>query len=246
MAITEGVMIMAEKKIPVTIAEAADKRSFELDPMGGAASRGKQEIAYSLLRQTILNGQLPPGQQLREASLARSIKVSRTPVREALSRLEHDGLVVRNERGIVVRERSPDEILDLYQVRILLEQTAASDAAVRRTTADLFALRRLVANRLDEASGAEDVVRRNRDFHHAIWRASHNNASIDLLERLDLHLARYPATTLVYPGRKESAQKEHEELFAAIEASDPVAAAAVALRHFTEARNIRILLWEQS
>jgi DNA-binding GntR family transcriptional regulator len=244
MSLREGLTIMAEKTKPAP--PAADEPVFELDPTGGAPSRGTQEIAYALLRQTIIDGHLPPGQQLREVSLAKSINVSRTPVREALSRLEQDGLVVRNERGVVVRERSPDEILDLYQVRILLEQSAASDAAMRRTTADLLALRRGVAARLDDASDAEDVVRRNRDFHQAVWRASHNSAAIDLLQRLDLHLARYPATTLVYPGRKESAQQEHEELFAAIEASDPAAAAAVALRHFTEARNIRIQLWEQS
>ena len=233
---------MAEKTTPVTT-EPAQEPVFEVDPTGGP-SRG--EIAYALLRKTIIEGHLPPGQLLREVSLAKSINVSRTPVREALGRLEQDGLVVRNERGIVVRERSPDEILDLYQVRILLEQSAASYAAMRRTTADLLALRRFVSSRLGDAASTEDVVRRNRDFHHAVWRASHNSASIDLLERLDLHLARYPATTLEYPGRKDSAQKEHEELFAAIEASDPVAAADVARRHFTEARNIRILLWEQS
>ena len=90
---------MAEKTTPVTT-EPAQEPVFEVDPTGGP-SRG--EIAYALLRKTIIEGHLPPGQLLREVSLAKSINVSRTPVREALGRLEQDGLVVRNERGIVVR-----------------------------------------------------------------------------------------------------------------------------------------------
>ena len=198
------------------------------------------------LKQAIIDGQLAPGQPLVEVTLARAINLSRTPVREALSRLEKDGLVAHNERGVVVRERSPDEILDLYQVRILLEEECARDAATRRTTADLLSLRRLTTRPLAEADSSTEIVRRNRAFHQAVWRASHNSALVDLLERLDLHLARYPATTLQYPGRAKSASEEHVQLLAAIEASDPERAAAVANHHFSTARSIRMALWEQS
>lgn len=202
---------------------------------------------YQRLKEAIRSGDLKPGQQLVESALAEWCEVSRTPIREALSRLQHDGLVERNDRGLVVRERSPEEILDIYETRIALEGTAARLAAERRTSHDLMLLRRSLT-KLDSVStdDVDAMVNGNRQFHVAVWRASRNVSLIDLLERLDLHLARYPATTLSSPGRWERAATQHKAIVDAIEARDADGAEKVAILHFTEARDIRLSLFDES
>jgi DNA-binding GntR family transcriptional regulator len=201
---------------------------------------------YEMLKQAILRGELEPGQALIETALATWCRVSRTPVREALTRLEQDGLVERSDRGLLVRRRSPEEILDIYETRIALEATVGRVAAERRTEHDLRVLRRVVERSRDVGADAERMVELNRQFHRAMWRASHNESLGDLLGRLDLHLARYPATTLSYPGRWEEAKEEHSALVDAVEARDGVAASGISHTHFTEARDIRLRLWEDA
>lgn len=181
-----------------------------------------------------------------ESALAEWCEVSRTPIREALTRLEQDGLVQRGDRGLVVRESSPEEILDIYEIRVVLEATGARIAADRRTSHDLLYMRRMLdrMSRYD-ADDPTGMTASNREFHRTIWRASHNQSLIDLLERLNLHLGRYPATTLAYPGRWQAARDEHERLVDAIEARDGAKAYEIASDHFSAARDIRLRLWEQ-
>jgi DNA-binding GntR family transcriptional regulator len=212
----------------------------------GPGPAERAESPYETLKNAILHGELGPGQPLVEANLAAWCNVSRTPVREALLRLEQDGLVDRTDRGLVVRERSPEEIIDLYETRMILEATAGRVAAERRTDHDVRTLRRYL-NRGEDVDVADPraMVVANQQFHRAVWRASHNESLLDLLERLNLHLARYPETTLQYPGRWEQAWKEHAELIDAIEARDSERAHEVALRHFKEAREIRLALFDE-
>jgi DNA-binding GntR family transcriptional regulator len=202
--------------------------------------------AYERLKQAIITGELEPGTHLVETSLARLCQVSRTPVREALTRLEQDGLVQQGPRGLVVRERSPQEILDIYETRIVLEATAARIAAQRSTPLD--AVRLDQAARLTEAVDTSDpraLSRANRELHRVIWHSTHNESLIDLLERLDLHLLRFPETTLAFPGRWAESTAQHREIVAAIQAGDGERAAQLATEHFTAAREIRLRLWGQ-
>jgi DNA-binding GntR family transcriptional regulator len=213
---------------------------------GGPGPAERAESPYEMLKNAILHGELGPGQPLVEASLAAWCNVSRTPVREALMRLEQDGLAGRTDRGLVVRERSPEEIIDLYETRMILEATAGRVAAERRTDHDIRTLRRYLSRGEDAGPGdPRAMVAANQQFHRAVWRASHNESLLDLLERLNLHLARYPETTLQYPGRWEQAWKEHAELTGAIAARDSERAHEVALRHFREARDIRLALFDE-
>jgi DNA-binding GntR family transcriptional regulator len=207
----------------------------------------RQPTPYERLKQAIVTGELAPGQQLVETVLAQWCQVSRTPVREALTRLEQDGLVLRTDRGLVVRERSPEEILDIYETRIVLEATAARVAATRRSAIDVITLRRIAdgLERLDTVN-ENAMAGANRDFHRALWRATHNESLIDLLTRLDLHLARYPATTLSQPGRWAEANAEHRAILDAIEAQDLALAADLASGHFAKARDLRLELWADS
>lgn len=212
----------------------------------GPARAATRIAPYDLLKQAILSGDLEPGQPLVETSLAAWCGVSRTPVREALRRLEQDGLVERNDHGLAVRARSMEEILDLYDTRIVLEATAGKVAAERRHDHDVRLLRwALERSRKISGDDAEGMVDVNRQFHRAVWVASHNEPLIDLLERLDLHLARYPGTTLLSPGRWDTARDEHAALADAIEKRNSNLAHAIAMAHFTAARDIRLALFAE-
>jgi DNA-binding GntR family transcriptional regulator len=199
---------------------------------------------YEKIKQAILSGELGSGRPLVEQTLAEWCGVSRTPVREALRRLEQDGLIDRTIHGLAVRERSPEEILDLYDTRIVLESATARAAAARRTEHDLremrWALQR--AGEVEEGD-REAMMRTNQQFHRALWHSSHNESLIDLLERLHLHLARYPGTTLGRDGRWLRSLEEHSELVDAIEERDGDKAHRIAQQHFLEARDIRLELF---
>jgi DNA-binding GntR family transcriptional regulator len=201
---------------------------------------------YEKIKSAILSGELQPGQQLVETALATWCGVSRTPVREALRRLQQDGLIYRTERGMSVRERSPEEILDIYETRLVLEALAGRVAADRRTQYDLRTLHHLLERGRDvKASDSAGMVDANQRFHSAVWRATHNDSLIDLLDRLNLHVARYPGTTLSSPGRWKEAQGEHEALIVAIERRDGDAAHEIALQHLGAARDIRLSLFDE-
>ena len=204
----------------------------------------RKESPYDKLTQAIMTGELAPGQPLVETALAEWCEVSRTPIREALTRLEQDGLVVRGERGLMVRERSPEEILDLYETRIVLEAMASRVAATRRSYLDLITMRR-IADRLQAMDTGDELAMAagNREFHQSVWRASHNDALSDLLHRLDMHVSRYPSTTLSQPGRWAEANEEHQAIIEAIDAQDAELAHEVTARHFAKARELRLALW---
>ena len=221
----------------------AAERSRSVSLPTGKPSRA---TAYDKLQQAIINGTLAPGTPLVEGTLAEWCGVSRTPVREALMRLEQDGLVERTDRGVVVRERSPEEILDIYEMRIVLEETAARLAAERHTSMDRMRLEKALksAEDLDDPDGALRS-QRNHAFHERVWLATHNNALVDLLDRLNRHLTRYPATTLTYGDRWSDGLRQHRELVDAIAARDAEAAAEIARNHFTEARDIRLEMWSE-
>jgi len=199
---------------------------------------------YERLKDAILSGELPPGTQLVEAALASWFDVSRTPIREALTRLEQDALLARDKSGLIVRERTPGEVLDIYDTRILLESAAAGLAAERRTSHDILLLQRLL-RRWDGVDQGDPgaMMRANREFHQTLWRASHNECLVDLLGRLDLHVARFPATTLSTPGRWQQAGREHAGIVEAIERHDAAKSAESAGKHFQRARDIRLELW---
>lgn len=202
---------------------------------------------YQVLREEIASGALDLGAPLIETQLAERFSVSRTPVREALMRLEQDGLVNRQGREFVVRERSQEEILDIYATRIVLEATVARVAAARRTTLDIAQMRSVAQHLREMVSPTPaEMAAANRRFHRTVWRAGHNESLTDLLSRLDMHLARYPATTLAIGGRWDEANQQHLDMVAAIEARNEDQAARLAADHFTQARDLRLQLWAQN
>ena len=197
---------------------------------------------YDRIRRLILDSELDGPASLTEATLAERMGVSRTPVREALKRLEQEGLVERSGRGVRVRERSPEEILEIYEVRVVLEAAAARGAALRRTPLDLSRLEALHEQMLGVPDLA-DRVRSNTRFHQALWRASHNATLEDVSTRLISHLHRYPHSTLAFPGRWEQVLAEHEAIIAAVRDGDADRAAKASSEHMTLARDTRLRMF---
>lgn len=202
---------------------------------------------YDALRSDILHGTLPPGAPAREVALAERFGVSRTPVREALRRLEHDRLLVRSSRGLVVRAVDTAEVMAIYDVRILLEGEAAAQAADARGPADLLVLDSLLDRDL-AMEDPDDATRTatNIEFHEAIWAATHNDVLVDLLDRLAVHLVRAPHSTLSAPGRWDEALDEHVQLFEAIRDRKADRARTVATTHMRTARELRVELLRQT
>jgi DNA-binding GntR family transcriptional regulator len=196
---------------------------------------------YQQLLEEVLEGDLRPGEILVETALGKRFGVSRTPIREALRMLEQDGVLERVNRGMRVRQTSSEEVLEIYGVRIILEAAAARDAASRRSDYDLATLDRIFGTMAAaESASPAELAAINRSFHHAIWQAAGNRTLADMLERLAVHLRRYPATTYQRPGRWEEALEEHRRLLEAIRDRDPDKAAAVAEQHMKASRDVRI------
>jgi DNA-binding GntR family transcriptional regulator len=199
---------------------------------------------YDRIRHDILSGELPPGSSLVETALADRYGMSRTPIREALLQLRQDGLVERNGRGLAVRQQSPEEILEIYEVRVPLEELAARLAATRRTDLDLLRLTRAHRDML-EMTGDERALRTtaNRAFHRQVWLASHNHTLIDMLERIGEQLHRNPESPLHHPGRWDQVLKDHEELLEAISEQLPDKSKEIWSRHMVAGRSIRLQMY---
>jgi DNA-binding GntR family transcriptional regulator len=210
---------------------------------GGRPPKVDAATIYAALRADVLTGALASGEPVREVAVASRFGVSRTPVREALRRLEHDRLLVQSTRGLVVRGIDVDEVIQTYTVRILLEGEAAAEAATSRTQADLLRLESLT-ERDRSLADPSDATRAdtNTEFHDAVWTATHNPVLQDLLRRLTVHLVRTPHSTLSAPGRWEEAIAEHEAMVASIRDRDEEAARTCATAHMTKAREIRLQL----
>lgn len=214
---------------------------------GSETTRPDGDSIYAQLRSEILGGAIPPATPLREVTLGERFGVSRTPVREALRRLQHDRLLDRGARGLQVHQATPQEVIQVYDVRILLEQEAAGQAALSHDITDIMRLEGLVER--DRALSEPDDNTRastNLEFHAAVWAAAHNPVLQDLLQRLSTHLIRTPHSTLSVGERWGEALAEHSKLVAAITAGDETAARDIARDHMETARRIRLDLLRKS
>jgi DNA-binding GntR family transcriptional regulator len=201
--------------------------------------------AYELLRGDVLAGEFTPGALLLETTLAERYGISRTPVREALGRLEQDGLLERATRGYRVCSGTEQDVLDLYEARIALEAEAAAGAAARRTDLDLARLLHLHAVTGEQTDPVE-IRKLNSDWHLAVWQASHNRTIVALLTRLTAQLRIYdrgPHETAEDLGKT---RLEHTQVLAGIAARDPDVARTHLARHLARSRELRLAQFARS
>jgi DNA-binding GntR family transcriptional regulator len=210
------------------------------------AAKVDSETIHAELRAEILHGSHAPGTAFKEVALAERFGVSRTPVREALGRLAQEGLLERGVRGLQVRNIDPEQLMQVYDLRILLEGQAALEAAATRTEMDLIRLEGLVER--DRALPDPDDqtrLRTNIEFHSALWTAAHNPILKDLLDRLSTHQIHAPSSTLSVGARWADSLDEHAEMVRLIRNRDGAAAQEAMRRHMGEARRIRLSLFGQ-
>jgi DNA-binding GntR family transcriptional regulator len=215
--------------------------AMKLDGREGGLPLG--EAVFRSLRHALRAGIYRPGDRLREQEVAERLKVSRTPVREALGRLAMQGLVEpAGSRGVIVRSLSIAEVLELYAMRELLEGAAARLAAEHASRPEIEALNDLEAEFEASPEDAAEMARLNLLLHEAITRAGRNRYLDAALQELQDGIALLGATTFSVAGRSASAADEHREIIAAIAARDPDKAEQAARAHIREALRFRMKL----
>ncbi|MEL6467266.1 MAG: GntR family transcriptional regulator [Pseudomonadota bacterium] len=193
------------------------------------APRPTNTDAYSMILEAIDIGTYRPGDRLVESELAERFGVSRTPVREALQRLETQSLLSRDGRSLIVASLDHNQMSELYVVRRELEGLAASLAAQHATSEEVRILREMVEADNELINDPPALARANRRFHTQIHLASHNRYLVQQLDLVHRTMALMATTSLAAQGRTRIAQDEHDRIVRAIEAKDE-AEAGLALR----------------
>ena len=199
-----------------------------------------RELVFESLREAIIQGQLRPGERLMELQLAEELGVSRTPVREAIRKLELEGFVVMVPRkGAYVAGITDKDITDVFEVRAGLEALAAGLACERITEDELEQLERSVAQiaELAERPDLNALVQEDSEFHEIIYRASRNKRLTQILTNLQEQIQRFRLTTLSRPGRTREALDEHRQIVEAISARNVELAQRLAAEHIENAEN---------
>lgn len=216
--------------------------------LGALPVESSSDEAYDAIRRAILDGTLRPGERIIEQRLARQLDVSRTPVREALLKLERDNLVARSGRGMAVRSFSAEEVYDIYDLRAHIESYAARRAATRVTAGELDDMRRvneeLVAEaareQTDELDRLRNLARLNQHFHLLVVRA----ACSAPLDRIVHGVGQTPLVYKAYlwygEEEKRRSTAQHAELLGLLEARDADAAEAAWYRHIVCGRDILV------
>lgn len=198
--------------------------------------------AYTRILDAIDQGKYPPGSPLVESDLAERFGLSRTPIREALQRLETQSILHRDGRSLIVSSLDHDQMGELYVVRGELEGLAARLAAQHAAPEELSVLKQMVAQDWEIVDKPKALARANRRFHRQVHLASHNRYLIDQLEYVHRAMALLVKTTLAEEGRGHQAQEEHEAIVAGIEARDGDRACQAIRDHISRAYKTRLTL----
>jgi DNA-binding GntR family transcriptional regulator len=196
--------------------------------------------AYERIRAAIRDGNLAPGLRLTELELAARFGVSRTPVRQALARLEAEGLLTHApRRGLTVTRPDHSQVVELYVMREILEGAAARLAAQHASETELAAMAELVEEEPSLYGDAAALAALNQRLHGLLYLAAHNRYLLKSLEQLSANMALLPSL-LTVEGRAQSAHKEHRALLRALSKRDGEAAEAAAKAHARAAQRHRL------
>lgn len=198
-----------------------------------------RDVVFNTLRQAILKGELKPGERLMEIALAERLGVSRTPIREAMRKLELEGLVVMiPRRGAQVANITEKDLNDVLEVRIALENVAIEKACKNMTDEDM---RRLwvAAKSFEHTIGEGNLVKlaeADVAFHEIIYQASDNKRLIQTLNNLREQIYRYRVEYLKDGETRDVLVREHEELTRAIRERDVERAQKISFQHIENQR----------
>lgn len=193
-----------------------------------------REVVCETLREAIINGVLKPGERLMEIQLAEELGVSRTPVREAIRKLELEGFVIMiPRRGTYVADLSIKDVNEVFEVRTSLDVLAAGLAAERITDEELEQMERLLVQigEYIEQGNMERIVEADSQFHDILYQASRNDRLVGIINNLREQLTRFRSMSMSYPGRLKNTLEEHGRLVEAIAARDVELAQQLATQH---------------
>jgi len=206
---------------------------------------GTAKRVHETLRRGILEQILEPGRRLAEEELAEALGVSRTPIREAITRLEAEGIVERSSvRTVTVIRLSPVDVAEVFEVRQWLDGAVAYLAAQRITPPEV-AEARWINERMRDAAKREDFAAMdtiNREFHDALALAADNDFLLSLMRQARDRVRPLLGTTFAHPGRAQKALAEHDRIIDTIEAGDAEAAAVLARNHMRAAAETRLTI----
>ena len=197
--------------------------------------RQQNKDAYSLILEAIDVGVYKPGDRLVESDLADRFGVSRTPIREALQRLETQSLLTRDGRSLIVSSLDHSQMAELYIVRAELEGLAANLAAKHATSEEIKVLQDMVNSDRKLISDPSSLARSNRRFHKQIHLASHNRFLIKQLDLVHRSMALMATTSLAADGRGAVAVEEHQAIVTAIANGDSTEASEKLRDHISVA-----------
>ncbi|MGB9841001.1 GntR family transcriptional regulator [Thermovenabulum sp.] len=199
-----------------------------------------REIVFQALREAIISGELKPGERLMEVQLAEEMGVSRTPVREAIRKLELEGLVVMVPRkGAYVAGLSMKDAADVFEVRQSLEGLAAALAAERITDEEIESLERVLLE-INDAAEKNDInliIQKDAEFHNILFKASRNDRLVQIINNLKEQIDRFRIQSFENPGRLKKLMEEHKKIVEAITERNVEKAKKLAEEHIEKVEN---------
>ena len=193
-----------------------------------------REVVCETLRDAVRRGILQPGERLMEIQLAEDLGVSRTPVREAIRKLEMEGYVIMMpRRGTYVADLSIRDINEVFEIRTSLESLASGLAAERINEDELEKLQRLLVEigAYIKSGDMDSIVRTDTEFHDLLYQASRNSRLVGIISNLREQLTRFRTTSMSFPGRLKATLEEHRKIVEAIAQGDEKAARKAAEHH---------------
>ena len=203
-----------------------------------------REVVSETLRDAIASGVLQPGERLMEIQLAEELGVSRTPVREAIRKLELEGFVVMvPRRGTYVADLSLKDINEVFEIRTALDVLAAGLAAERITDEELELLERLLVHigEYIDNGNMEKIVDADSQFHDILYKASRNDRLVGIINNLREQFTRFRTISIAYPGRLKDTWEEHRRLVEAIAQRNVDVAMQLAREHMENAEQTLLL-----
>ena len=186
-------------------------------------SKPIREIAYETLKHAIITGEIPAGVRIVETEYADMMHISRTPLREALRKLERDGLVEYvPRRGVVVRAFTMEDVQEIYTIRNALEMLTLPAIVDNATPQDIASLREKL-RQMDEQTEKGDIENLSflaRAFHAQLTRISKLNRILRVIEGQDEYITRFSALSIAKEPRRQAAHREHYQLVELVEHKD--------------------------
>ncbi len=211
--------------------------SLTFQPM--TESRPIREIAYDILKKAIITGEIPAGERIVETEYADRLHISRTPLREALRKLERDGLVEYvMRRGVVVHAFTTEDVDQIYTIRNSLEMLTLPYIIERATPDDIAALREKLAamDALMKKDDVEGLSPLAREFHTCLTAISGKNRILRVIEGQDEYIRRFSAMAIKQENRRSDAHEEHHRLVDLVEKKDLPAFEALMNHHIERSK----------